>query len=41
MYSENDDEFQLTDDEDIDVKTNLITKIPDRLLYLVVNDSFE
>jgi len=41
LYSENDDEFQLTDDEDLDVKTNLITKIPDRLLYLVVNEPFE
>ena len=42
VNSDNDDDEDLptTDDEDMSIKTDIITKIPDRLLYLIVCSRF-
>ncbi len=37
MNNDNEDEdLQTTDDDEITIKTDVVTKIPDRLLYLIV-----
>ncbi|CAF1031860.1 unnamed protein product [Rotaria sordida] len=39
LNSDNDEDLQTTDDDEMAIKTDVITKVPDRLLYLIIRVS--